>query len=99
MASAAKQPLDDARSWVRQARDQKLGIWDSNKPLRLQPSELRFLARRSPPDRWVIDLSAGDDQLHQPQLYYCIRNPEDRLFVPEQYVPLFKEKGWKTVEA
>lgn len=25
-----------------------------------------------------------------------IKNPEDRLFMPAQYVPLFKEKGWRT---
>jgi endonuclease YncB( thermonuclease family) len=98
MAAAARQPLDDARAWVREARGQELGVWDPNNQLRLLPSELRFLARRSPPDRWVIDLSAEDDRLLQPQLYYRIRHPEDRLFVPQEYVPLFREKGWKTVE-
>jgi endonuclease YncB( thermonuclease family) len=97
VTAAAKQPLDDARAWARQARDHDLGVWEPGKKLRLFPSELRFLARRTPPDRWVIDLSAADDKLLHPQLYYRIRHPEDRLYVPEPYVPLFVDKGWKTV--
>jgi hypothetical protein len=59
------------------------------------PFELRFLARRSPPDRWVIDLSADDDRLHPPQSYIAIPNAEDRLFLPAEYVPLFVENGWR----
>jgi endonuclease YncB( thermonuclease family) len=97
--STAKQPLDDAREWVRTARTQHLGLWNEKEPLRLSPFELRFLARRTPPDRWVIDLSAGDDRLLAPQLYHLIANPEDRLFVPDPYVPLFVTKGWKKVES
>jgi endonuclease YncB( thermonuclease family) len=98
VVEAARQALDNAREWVRGARAEKLGVWDKHDPLRLQPFELRFLARRTPPDRWVIDLSAGDDRLLHPQLYYRIRHPEDRLYVPEHYIPLFKEKGWRTIE-
>ena len=45
--------------------------------------------------RWVIDLSAGDDLLRDPQSYYLIPNEEDRLFVPEEYVALFVGKGWQ----
>ena len=63
----------------------------------MQPFGLRFLAVATPPDRWVIDLPATEDRLLEPQLYYRIRKPEDRLFVPGQYVPLFTEKGWRTV--
>lgn len=44
----------------------------------------------------MIDLSANDDRLLAPQLYHQIEFPEDRLFVPEHYVPLFAEKSWKT---
>jgi hypothetical protein len=44
----------------------------------------------------VIDLAAGDDLLRRPQSYHEIANPEDRLFVPEEYVPLFATKGWRT---
>jgi endonuclease YncB( thermonuclease family) len=96
--ATAKQPLDDAREAVRKARKDGLGVWNQDESLHLFPFELRFLARRTPPDRWVIDLSAEDDKLLAPQLYPRIENPEDRLFVPEQYVPLFVEKGWKKIE-
>jgi hypothetical protein len=99
VAATAKQPLDDARAWVREARTKGLGVWEEKEPLRLFPFELRFLARRTPPERWVIDLSAGDDRLLTPQLYYRIPNPEDRLFVPAEYVPLFAEKDWKKIES
>jgi hypothetical protein len=44
----------------------------------------------------VIDLSAGDDLLRQPQTYHGIPNVEDRLFVAEEYVALFESKGWQT---
>jgi len=84
-----------AREWVRNARQQKVGIFDQQNPLRLEPFELRFLARRTPPDRWVIDLSKNDNVLIKPQEYYTISNVEDRLFVPEEYVPLFVERGWQ----
>ena len=87
--------LSQARQWVRTARQEKLGIFDGSDPLRLLPFELRFLARRSPPDRWVIDLGKDDDVLVQPQRYYSVVNIEDRLFIPEEYVPLFVEQGWK----
>jgi hypothetical protein len=43
----------------------------------------------------VIDLSKNDDVLIKPQEYYTIPNVEDRLFIPEEYVPLFVEAGWK----
>lgn len=92
----ASEPLDEARAWVRHARAEKLGVWRTTDPLRLLPFELRFLARRTPPDRWVIDLAAGDDRLLAPQLYHRIPHPEDRLFVPAEYVALFVSKGWKT---
>jgi endonuclease YncB( thermonuclease family) len=87
--------LDAARESVRQARVQGLGIFSAANPLRVYPFELRFLSRRKPPDRWVIDLGAGDDLLRQPQSYHVIPNVEDRLFVPEEYVALFVSKGWQ----
>jgi endonuclease YncB( thermonuclease family) len=98
VSAAAAQPLDDARESIRTARAQQLGVWaPAPDGLRLEPFELRFLARRQPPDRWVIDLSAGDDRLLAPQLYRKIANPEDRLFVPAEYVPLFVDRGWRRV--
>ncbi len=84
-----------ARQWVRDARQQQTGLFDAQNPLKLEPFEIRFLARRSPPGRWVIDLSKNDDVLIKPQEYHTIPNVEDRLFIPEEYVPLFVEAGWK----
>jgi hypothetical protein len=87
--------FEAARESVRQARGEGLGIFDPANPLRVYPFELRFLSRRKPPDRWVIDLSAGDDLLRDPQSYYLIPNVEDRLYVAEEYVALFVSKGWQ----
>ena len=72
-----------------------MGIFDGSDPLRLLPFEIRFLARRRPPDRWIIDLGKDDVVLIKPQKYYTLPNIEDRLFIPEEYVPLFVDAGWK----
>ncbi len=88
--------LGIARQWVRDARKNHLGIFDISNPLMLQPFELRLLARREPLYRWVIDLSDPNTMtLLRPEEYYVIPNPEDRLFVPEAYVPLFRGRGWQ----
>jgi hypothetical protein len=87
--------LRSAREWFRNARQQKTGIFDEQNPLRLEPFELRFLARRCPPNRWVIDLGKNNNVLIKPQEYYTIPNVEDRLFIPEEYVPLFIGAGWQ----
>jgi len=87
--------LRQVRQSMRNARKLKIGIFDGNNPLKLEPFELRLLARRFPPDRWVIDLSKSDDRLIMPQKYYTIPKTENRLFIPEEYVPLFVEAGWK----
>lgn len=89
------QSLDAARESVQLARQQGLGVFSLASPLRVYPFELRFLSRRTPPERWVIDLSAGDDLLREPQSYHLIPNVEDRLFVPEEYVAHFVSKGWQ----
>lgn len=86
--------LRDARNAVRTARLNGIGIFDPADPLRLEPFELRFLARRTAPSRWVIALDGNDDLLLPPEHYPEIPNSEDRLFVPEEYVPLFVERGW-----
>lgn len=93
--AARERSLRNARRWVQEARDRHDGLYEQEDPLRLLPFELRLLARRQPPDRWVIDLSRGDDVLVPPQWYFEIANPEDRLFVPAEYVPLFVERGWR----
>jgi len=87
--------LRKAREGFRKARREGRGIFSSEDPLQLEPFEIRFLAGQRPPTRWVIDLSKNDDVLIKPQKYYTIKNQEDRLFLPEEYVPLFVEKGWK----
>jgi endonuclease YncB( thermonuclease family) len=50
--------LRDARNYVKNARESHLGIFNSNNPLKLLAFELRYLCRRQPPDRYVIDLSS-----------------------------------------
>ncbi|MEW6736036.1 MAG: hypothetical protein AB1489_32380 [Acidobacteriota bacterium] len=86
--------LRDSRRWVQEARQQGMGIFNRREPLKLQAFELRFLAQRRVPNRWVIDLSKNDDVLIHPQQYFTVPNVEDRLFVPDDFVPLFLEKGW-----
>ena len=98
--------LAEARAWVRAAREAETGVFSEDDPLLLEAFEVRFLSRQStiendrgerevrrPPDRWVIDLSKEDDALLPPQHYHTIPFPEDRLFVPSEYVPLFVEHG------
>jgi endonuclease YncB( thermonuclease family) len=87
--------LRDARQWVAAARAHGIGIFDAADPLRLQSFELRFLSRQQPPDRWVIDLSQNGTQLLPPQQYCTIPNIEDRLYIPDEYVPLFRAAGWQ----
>jgi hypothetical protein len=87
--------LRDARAAVAQARRDEVGLYQRDDPLRLLAFELRFLARRQPPDRWLVDLSTNDNALLPPQAYPDIPLPEDRLFIPAEYVPLWVEHGWK----
>lgn len=87
--------LRDARHWVREARAQGRGIFAADDPLRLAPFELRFLGNRKPPARWVVDLARETGTLVHPQRYFEIENPEDRLFVPEEYVALWEAAGWR----
>lgn len=96
MANQIQDPrLGDARQDFANARQQQIGVYAAVNPLRLLPFELRFLAQRRAPNRWVIDLSKSDNRLVHPQEYYTIPNPEDRLYIPEEYLLLFKKKGWK----
>jgi endonuclease YncB( thermonuclease family) len=87
--------LTAARAWVGAARTAQIGVFEAANPLRLLPFELRFLAQRRAPNRWVIDLGKDDNVLLKPENYYRIPNLEDRLFIPEEFVPLFVSKGWK----
>lgn len=87
--------LRQAREGVKQAREKGVGIFAPGNPLILQPFELRFIAQRRPPNRWVMDLSKNDEVLLSPQDYYTIANVEDRLYIPDEYTGLFLEKGWR----
>jgi len=87
--------LRKAREGFRRARREERGIFNPEGPLQLEPFEIRFLAGQRPPTRWVIDLGKNDDVLIKPEKYYTIKNQEDRLYLPGEYVSLFVEKGWK----
>ena len=86
--------LRDARRWVAQARNDKLGVFATDGGLRLQPFELRYLAQRRRPNRWVIDLSSTGNLLHHPQRYFEIAQVEDRLYVSDDHVEMFVAAGW-----
>jgi len=87
--------LKKARVAVKQARANGLGAFDPADPLRFEAFEVRFLGRGEVPIRAVIDLSKDDTVILRPQSYFKIPNPEDRLFIPGEFVPLFAAKGWK----
>jgi endonuclease YncB( thermonuclease family) len=87
--------LRQAREAIKNARQNEVGIFDGDEPLRIEPFEVRYLSRNSPPSRWVIDLSKNDNILIHPENYYTIPFGEDRLYIPSEYVPLFVEAGWQ----
>ena len=89
------QELQQARAFVRQARANGSGVFDPANPLRFEAFEVRYLGRRELPTRAVIDLSRNDDVILRPQSYFRILNPEDRLFIPSGFVPLFSSRGWR----
>jgi hypothetical protein len=83
-----------ARAAVAKARVDGAGIFDAADSLRLEPFELRYLARRDRPGRWVMDLASTGNMLHHPQRYFEITRPEDRLYIDADHVTLFVEAGW-----
>jgi len=87
--------LRRARDSVRQARLAGSGVFNPANPLRFEAFEIRYLGRREPPSRAVIDLSRNDDVILRPQSYFHIPNAEDRLFIPPAFVPLFVSRGWR----
>lgn len=87
--------LRRAREFVKQARVNGFGVFDPEKPLQLEAFEIRYLGRQEIPNRAVIDLSRNDDVMLNPQSYFKIPNPEDRLFIPAAFIPLFVSRGWK----
>jgi len=97
----ATPPLSRARNFVQQARANGSGVFkpaspaNPAAPLRFEAFEVRYLGRRERPNRAVIDLSRNDDVILRPQSYFRIPNPEDRLFIPPAFVPLFVARGWR----
>src|SRR5690606_10984690 len=49
--------LSRTAEFLANARERHLGLFDAMQPMLLEPFELRILARREIPKRWVIDLS------------------------------------------
>ena len=92
ISSATK--LNISRQAVGAARANGLGIYDPANPLRVMPFELRFICRKAGPERYLVDLTdTGGNTLLHPEKYYMV-NPEDRLFIPAEYVPIFESYGW-----
>ncbi|GIH96123.1 hypothetical protein Psi01_67530 [Planobispora siamensis] len=91
---AERGALGQARDSVRRARQAGAGLWNPADPLKLHAFELRFLAGRRAPDRYVLDLSDSSRELLHPQSYHRVPNPEDRLYVNAEHAPLWAEKGW-----
>jgi hypothetical protein len=87
--------LKRARDFVKNARAAGLGVFNAADPLRFEAFEIRYIGRAEAPDRAVIDLSKNDDILLRPQSYFTISHPEDRLFVPGEFIPLFAARGWR----
>lgn len=87
--------LRRARNAAAVARRQGLGVFDPHDPCVFEPFEVRYIADRRPPSRWVIDLGKDDSLIRQPTSYHLIPNPEDRLWVPAEFVPLFEKYGWR----
>ena len=87
--------LNAARQAVQNARANHVGIFSATNPMTFEPFEIRYLGRGGVPSRWVIDLSKIDNILIHPENYWTVSNPEDRLFIPVEYVPLFVESGWQ----
>src|SRR5262249_10406259 len=87
--------LKRARDFVKSARAAGIGVVAAADLLRFEAFELRYLGRAEAPTRAVIDLSKNDKVMLRPQSYFKIPHPEDRLFVPGEFVPLFAAKGWQ----
>jgi hypothetical protein len=92
---AERGALKRARDFVKNARAAGIGVFAAADPLRFEAFEVRYLGRGEAPNRAVIDLSRNDDVILRPANYFTIQNPEDRLFVPPEFIPLFAARGWK----
>lgn len=90
----ADERLSEVRNSVKNAQLNHTGIFAKDNPLLIQPFELRYLFRRQAPDRYVLDMSSKEHPvLLKPTEYFTVAY-EDRLFVDEIYLHLFKQKGY-----
>jgi hypothetical protein len=96
--------LDRARRDVQAARQAGKGIFGTTGnqvPLTLLPFELRYLAGRRAPDRYLLDLSlAGTSSagiILRPTAYHNVQNLEDRLFIDQDDLCLFLNRGYVIV--
>lgn len=55
---------------------------------------MRYLFRRQAPDRYVLDMSSKEHPILLKPTEYFTAAYEDRLFVDEIYLHLFKQKGY-----
>lgn len=96
-ALATRGKLGAARAMVKAARALAAPgtVFDPADRQLLEAFELRFLSRGELPSRGVIDLSVRSDIILRPQSYHRIALPEDRLFIPPEFVPAFAAKGWR----
>jgi hypothetical protein len=96
---ARKGKLGQARRFVQKARETaettRTGVFNPDDPQVLEAFELRFLNRKERPTRGVIDLAKASDVILHPESYWKIPRPEDRLFIPPEFVPAFAARGWK----
>lgn len=92
---AASARLRRVRDEVARARAEGQGVWSRDRPNPYEPFELRYVARRAAPTRWVLDLSRPEAVVRPPAAYVEIPNAEDRLWIPEAYVPLLEATGWR----
>jgi hypothetical protein len=90
----------ETRQAVREARQAGKGIFTDDAPGRLSlfPFELRYLAGRRAPDRYIIDLSRAGTPMAknilEPREYHRIANSEDRLFIDADDLSLFLKRGY-----
>ncbi|HLG59739.1 MAG TPA: hypothetical protein VI485_30650 [Vicinamibacterales bacterium] len=87
--------LKRSRDFVKDARATGIGVFDAVDPLRFEAFEVRYLGRGEVPSRAVIDLSRNDDVILRAASYFTIPHPEDRLFIPAEFIPLFAARGWR----
>jgi hypothetical protein len=63
------------------------------------PSNSATSPDANPASRFLIDLNSDSNELIHPLNYPSVPLPEDRLWIPGAYVPLFEKAGWVCQQA